>query len=101
MRRIFIYILYRLAQAAAFPFIVVYLLARGLKEARFLRSLPERLGWLPHSFHGTAHGSVWLHAVSVGEILSAVHLLERLREEFPARRLFVSTTTVPGPGSPK
>jgi tetraacyldisaccharide 4'-kinase len=37
-----------------------------------------------------------LHAVSVGEVLSAVRLLERLREEYPARPLYVSSTTLAG-----
>jgi 3-deoxy-D-manno-octulosonic-acid transferase len=37
-----------------------------------------------------------LHAVSVGEVLSSIELLRRLRERFPSAPLFVSTTTLAG-----
>ena len=41
-------------------------------------------------------GAIWLHAVSVGEVLSGVTLAKRLKEEFPERPLVVSTTTITG-----
>jgi 3-deoxy-D-manno-octulosonic-acid transferase len=44
----------------------------------------------------TPPGAIWLHAVSVGEVLSSVELLRRLRERFPRAPLFVSTTTLAG-----
>ena len=44
----------------------------------------------------TGAGSIWFHAVSVGEVLSLVPLLRRLRAENPTVPLFVSTTTLAG-----
>jgi 3-deoxy-D-manno-octulosonic-acid transferase len=44
----------------------------------------------------TAPGAVWLHAVSVGEALSAVETLRRMREEMPHTPLYVSCTTLAG-----
>jgi len=67
-----------------------------LREPRYFRKLSERFGWLPHSIHRTDTASVWLHAVSVGEVLSAVRLLEKLRKEYPGRRICVSSTTIAG-----
>ena len=42
-----------------------------------------------------ASGAVWLHAVSVGEVLSAVELLRRLRDDQPDAALYLSTGTSP------
>jgi tetraacyldisaccharide 4'-kinase len=56
----------------------------------------ERLGFLPASFQTTGSGAIWFHAVSVGEILSAVELIRRLRSELPGVPVFVSTSTLAG-----
>ena len=39
---------------------------------------------------------MWLHAVSVGEVLAAVPLVRALRQALPAAPVFVSTTTLAG-----
>ncbi len=56
----------------------------------------ERFGRLPKSFSRTKPGSIWLHAVSVGEVASAVPLLLQLRVTFPAVPLYLSVSTVAG-----
>ena len=56
----------------------------------------ERLGGRPASFKPTAAGSIWLHAVSVGEVISSIRLLEELRIRNPTVPLFVSVTTLAG-----
>ncbi len=95
--RIFcIYLLYRLALWAAFPLLPFYFLLRIRRDSRYGRGLGERLGALPFSVHPTAAGSIWLHAVSVGEVLSAIPLIQSLRERYPLAPLYVSTTTVAG-----
>jgi len=96
LRRTLIYLVYRLFQIVAFPCLVVYLLARGWRDPRYFSRIWERLGFLPHAFQGTAPGAVWLHAVSVGEVMSALRLLRGLRAEYRARRIFVSVTTLAG-----
>jgi tetraacyldisaccharide 4'-kinase len=92
----FIYFLYRLLGLIGFPFILLYVLWRGVRDRRYFHGLPERLGLLPPDLRQTSDGAIWLHAVSVGEVLSAVELLTRLRRELPFARLFVSTTTLAG-----
>lgn len=82
--------------AAAFPFLILYLLIRSWRNRQYWSSLPERLGRLPASVVGTAEGSIWLHAVSVGEVLSSIRLVERLRADYPSREIFVSATTLAG-----
>src|SRR3954449_1625422 len=91
-----IYFLYRTLQALALPLLLFYFLFRGTKHGAYLRSLPERFGFLPRLFNQTRPGAIWLHAVSVGEVLSCVEFARRLRAEFPHSGLFVSSTTIAG-----
>jgi 3-deoxy-D-manno-octulosonic-acid transferase len=91
-----IYFLYRILQAFALPLLIFYFLFRGLKQRQYWRSVPQRLGFLPRSFKQTNAGAIWLHAVSVGEVLSCVEFVRRLRAEFPHSAVFVSTTTITG-----
>ena len=56
----------------------------------------ERLGFLPRRFYRTNRGSIWLHAVSAGEIISAVPLVEKLRADDPRIPIYVSTSTIAG-----
>lgn len=81
-------------QVVGSPLIVLYLLWRGAKNRDWLRSIPGRFGGLP--FRVTAPGGIWLHAVSVGEVLSAATLLRALREKLPDTPLYVSVTTTTG-----
>jgi tetraacyldisaccharide 4'-kinase len=74
----------------------LYFLWRGIRNRAWFRTLPQRLGFLPRSFRQTVPGAIWLHAVSVGEVLAAPGLLRRLREEFPRSPVFVSTSTLAG-----
>ncbi|RPI09989.1 MAG: hypothetical protein EHM65_08595, partial [Acidobacteriales bacterium] len=89
-----IYLIYRALQWAALPFILLYFVYRALKDRRYLRRFPERLGFLPPALRRETAESIWLHAVSVGEVLSTMELLRRLRAELPSAPLFVSTTTL-------
>jgi 3-deoxy-D-manno-octulosonic-acid transferase len=74
----------------------LYLLRRILRDKAYLRHLPERFGSLRASWHRTAHGAIWLHAVSVGEILSAIPLVKELRCRYPNAPVYVSTATLAG-----
>ncbi len=74
----------------------MYLLLRGLKDRRYLKSLWQRLGFLPRSYRQTGHAAIWLHAVSVGEVLAAVTLVRQLRARLPEAPLFISASTLAG-----
>ena len=67
-----------------------------MRDRRYFSRIGERLGLLPDSLQTTGSGAIWFHAVSVGEVLSIVELLRRLRAERPSVQLFVSTTTLAG-----
>lgn len=96
LRTRLIYGLYRALQWLAFPFLLLYLCGRLVRNRAYARGLGERFGRLPRHIQPTLPGAVWLHAVSVGEALAAAPLLKRLRQEMPGVPLFVSTTTLAG-----
>ena len=76
-----------------------YWIIRGLRHGKYLSNLGERLGFsIPELEQLSANrsGAIWIHAVSVGETLSAVTLAKRLRDAYPFRTLIVSTTTITG-----
>ncbi|MEX2264749.1 MAG: tetraacyldisaccharide 4'-kinase [Bryobacteraceae bacterium] len=85
-----IYLAYRISLALAAPFILLYFLWRRSPQ------LGERLGFLARSNKETLEGAIWLHAVSVGEVLSLLELVRQLRDEMPRVPLYVSTTTAAG-----
>ena len=41
-------------------------------------------------------GAIWLHAVSVGEVMASAPLYEELRRNFPDGKIIVSTVTATG-----
>lgn len=93
------YFLYSLLTAAGMILLLPYFLVQGLRRGKYLHNISERLGALPaaaHAQEASAPGAIWIHAVSVGEALAALPLARRLKEQFPERRLVVSTTTTTG-----
>lgn len=89
-----IYFLYRIALTLASPFLLLVYLYRAVRGRAF--GLPQVFGFLPASYRQTLDGAIWLHAVSMGEVLTVEELLRRLRAEFPRAPLYVSTTTQAG-----
>src|SRR6185436_15727503 len=67
-----------------------------LRYRKYVVNLPQRMGYLPVSFNLDGDESIWIHAVSVGEALTARALLADLRERYPGLKIFLSTTTLTG-----
>ena len=91
-----IYLLYRLLLALGWPVLLLYFLWRGLRRRAYFGTLRQRCGFLPASFKQTVPGAIWLHAVSVGEVISAVELVRQLRLRLPRSPVFVSVSTLAG-----
>jgi 3-deoxy-D-manno-octulosonic-acid transferase len=73
-----------------------WFLYRAIRYRKYIGSLGQRMGYLPLSFNLDGDESIWIHAVSVGEALTARSLLPELRERYPGLKIFVSTTTMTG-----
>jgi 3-deoxy-D-manno-octulosonic-acid transferase len=73
-----------------------WFLYQAVRYQKYIGSLAQRMGYLPVSFNLDGDESIWIHAVSVGEALTARALLPELRQRYPKLRIFVSTTTLSG-----
>jgi 3-deoxy-D-manno-octulosonic-acid transferase len=69
---------------------------QALRYKKYVGSLGQRMGYLPVSFNMDADASIWIHAVSVGEVLTARPLISDLKRRYPDLRMFLSTTTLSG-----
>lgn len=80
-------------------FSIILLLASPLllfsSKARW--GVSQKLGFIPENLRARIRpGSLWIHAVSVGEFNAVFPLLKKLHESLPELPLFVTTTTGTG-----
>ena len=71
---------------------------RMVKRGRYREGLAERLGFVPARLREAVVRKkvVWVHAVSVGEVLAAERMIAELRDALPGWVVVVSTTTATG-----
>jgi len=91
-----VYLLYSVATLIALVALSPYFLYQALRHKKYVGSLRQRLGYLPVALNLDGEPSIWIHAVSVGEVLSTRPVIEELRKRYPSLRLFLSTTTRSG-----
>jgi 3-deoxy-D-manno-octulosonic-acid transferase len=91
-----VYLLYSACLSVAFVLAVPFYLWKGRGTGKYLRNFRERLGRLPAGLEARGRASIWIHAVSVGEVLAARTLVVPLKQRFPDLNVFVSTTTLTG-----
>jgi 3-deoxy-D-manno-octulosonic-acid transferase len=74
-----------------------YWLLAMATNGKYREGLSERLGWVPDRLReGDARRTIWVHAVSVGEVLAASRLVNELSACAPQYRVLLSTTTRTG-----
>jgi len=73
-----------------------WFLYQAIRYRKYFPNLAQRMGYLPVSFNLDGDESIWIHAVSVGEALTARALIADLRERYPGLKIFLSTTTLTG-----
>ncbi len=74
------------------PFVYLRLLWRSRRQAAYRKRWGERLGWYPFKLDRC----LWVHAVSVGEVIAATPLIRQLKQTYPQIPLLVTTTTPTG-----
>jgi 3-deoxy-D-manno-octulosonic-acid transferase len=96
---------YNLALLAVLLLGLPWWLWRMATAAKYREGLRQRLGRVPEGLRGGEKSNsvpmlsepvLWLHAVSVGEVLAASRLVAELEQAFPSHRLLISTTTRTG-----
>lgn len=84
-----IYSIYNLLWTLALPFLVPLALSKKRRE-------PDRLGLnLPRYPEGNEK-SIWIHALSVGEVISAIPVIKSLKKKYPEQRLILTVKTLQG-----
>ena len=93
------YFIYSFLMGLAALLLAPYWLVQGLRHGKYLSNLGQRLGFSFPSIDclpAQRPGAIWIHAVSVGEVLSGITLARRLKQAYPDRPLLISTTTITG-----
>lgn len=69
-----------------------------LKRPKGVRNrwLRERLGFFDSYPDSFTSSSLWIHAVSVGEVMASLPLLYKLRDCYPSKKIIISTITDTG-----
>ncbi|MFQ3671894.1 MAG: glycosyltransferase N-terminal domain-containing protein [Verrucomicrobiia bacterium] len=99
MRGFWLQLLYNVAFTVGFALTWPYFTWRLWRRGRFLEAFPERVAWYGKAVRGRLarlERPVWIHAVSVGEMMIARVLLAELRRLRPGQAAVVTTTTQTG-----
>ena len=91
-----VHVLYSLAVVVLALVLSPWFLYQAIRYRKYVGSLGQRMGVLPVTFNLDGDDSIWIHAVSVGEALTARALIPELRERYPDLKIFLSTTTMTG-----
>ena len=75
------------------PVLLVHLYWRSISNPAYRHRIGERFGG---SGHNIDKSSIWIHAVSVGEVQAAATLVRALLKRYPDRQLIVTTMTPTG-----
>jgi 3-deoxy-D-manno-octulosonic-acid transferase len=91
------YVLYSALLAFFLLLTMPYWLLQMMRHGKYRAGLRQRFGAVPPALLG--HGeqpAIWVHAVSVGEVIASSAVIRALQQKFPAHRVLISTTTSTG-----
>ena len=95
MPRFLVYLIYNSLLPGVLLLGLPAFIVKGIKRGGLARNFRQRLGWFHsktlHRFEGGS--PIWVHAVSVGEVLLALKLIEALHAAAPTKKIVLSTTT--------
>ncbi|MBN2467182.1 MAG: 3-deoxy-D-manno-octulosonic acid transferase [Deltaproteobacteria bacterium] len=89
-----LYILYNVVTLLALPVIACSLLL----QRKYRNGFVQRIGVIPREVRTRIKGRrpIWLHAVSVGEVLASVPIIKKIKSEHPDVKIVLSTITNTG-----
>ncbi len=85
-------VLYTIVMYLLIPVILYRLAVRGLRARAYFRRWRERFGYFDAP---KLEDSIWIHAVSLGEVNAAIPLIRALMKDVYPDRAFVVTTVTP------
>lgn len=75
------------------PFLVLFWFAKSLLNKSYLDRLTQRFGF---GYPELNSGSIWIHAVSVGEVQASIPLVNELKQHYPYKEIIITTVTPTG-----
>lgn len=91
------YLLYSALLATGLLVSLPYWIFQMLRHGKYRKGFGQRLGGVPTALStSSAQSTIWVHAVSVGEVLAVRGLVDHIRQQWPTHRVLVSTTTDTG-----
>ena len=92
-----VYLLYSMLLLLALIVAAPWWMLEMVRHGKYRRGWGERWGRVPARLHDPVTTQcIWVHAVSVGEVLAISRVLENLTQQLPGWRIVVSTTTDTG-----
>ncbi len=94
MRFVFYNFFFSLGFLLALPFYAWKMYKRG----KYRDGIKERFGIYPRKLREELAGRevIWIQAVSVGEVMAALKLIDEIKLKFPAAKVLLTTTTARG-----
>lgn len=86
--------IYNLFFILLLPFVFLRLLIKSLRSKAYRFRLQERLGIFIAPPKNT--NNIWVHAVSVGEIIAAIPIIKKIQEKLPNVSIILTCTTPAG-----
>ncbi len=86
--------IYSLLFYLAIPFILIRLLWRSRQNPQYRQRLAERFAFF-HADRRWQNG-LWIHAVSLGEVVAATPLIKAIQKQYPHLPLTITTMTITG-----
>jgi 3-deoxy-D-manno-octulosonic-acid transferase len=92
------YTLYNLILVLATIILSPYMLFKLATVPKYRGGISQKLGRVRKGVLKVLGGTrpIWVHAVSVGEVMAAHPLIRELKKKYPGRKLILSTVTVTG-----
>jgi 3-deoxy-D-manno-octulosonic-acid transferase len=92
------YIIYNVLLILATIILSPYMLFKLVTVPKYRGGISQKLGRVRKGVLKALGGTrpIWVHAVSVGEVMAAHPLIRELRKRYPGRKLILSTVTVTG-----
>ena len=91
------YLIYSALLAVVLALTLPYWLIQMLRHGKYREGLSQRLGQVPPHLRSLPQNpTIWIHAVSVGEVLAITGVVQQLRQRLSDYRVLVSTTTATG-----
>src|SRR5271169_775863 len=97
MGLLFMYAFYSALLALFLVLTLPYWLLQMMRHGKYRAGLRQRFGAVPRALAGRdVQPAIWVHAVSVGEVVASSAVVSALREKFSCHRVLISTTTSTG-----